>query len=122
MTTILVIDDDFYVREMLKTVLEDAGYNVLEAADGNVGIRLFNENKVHLIITDIIMPEKEGLETIQELKKTSPETKIIAMSGGAKVGPTTYLKLAQRLGANKVFQKPISITELLGSIKELLAK
>jgi DNA-binding response OmpR family regulator len=69
MATILVIDDDFYVREMLKTVLEDSGYDVLEAADGNIGVKLFSENKVDLIITDIIMPEKEGLETIQEVRK-----------------------------------------------------
>ncbi len=120
MATILVIDDDFYVREMLKTVLEDSGYDVLEAADGNIGVKLFSEHKVDLIITDIIMPEKEGLEAIQEVRKTSPDVKIIAISGGAKVGPTTYLKLAEHFGANRVFQKPIHISELLGNIKELL--
>lgn len=122
MATILVIDDDFYVREMLKTVLEDAGYDVLEAENGHVGVRLFSENKVDMIITDIIMPEKEGLETIQDVRRASPDVKIIAMSGGAKVGPTNYLKLAEHFGANRVFQKPIHISELLGNIRELLAE
>jgi CheY-like chemotaxis protein len=105
---------------MLRTVLEDFGYNVLEAPDGNVGVQLFSENRVDLIITDIIMPDKEGLETIREIKKSSPDAKIIAISGGAKVGPGTYLKLAERLGAQRVFEKPIQISVLLSSIAELL--
>lgn len=120
MATILVIDDDQHVRGMLRTVLEDFGYNVLEAPDGNVGVQLFSENRVDLIITDIIMPDKEGLETIREIKKSSPDAKIIAISGGAKVGPGTYLKLAERLGAQRVFEKPIQISVLLSSIAELL--
>lgn len=120
MATILVIDDDQHVRGMLRTVLEDFGYGVLEAADGNIGVQLFEENKVDLIITDIIMPDKEGLETIRDIKKTSPDAKIIAISGGAKVGPGTYLKLAERLGAQRVFEKPIQISVLLNSIAELL--
>jgi len=120
MATILVIDDDQHVRGMLRTVLEDFGYTVLEAADGNIGVQIFEQNQVDLIITDIIMPDKEGLETIRDIKKTAPEAKIIAMSGGAKVGPGTYLKLAERLGAQRVFEKPIQISVLLNSIAELL--
>jgi CheY-like chemotaxis protein len=120
MPTILVIDDDQHVRGMLRTVLEDFGYKVLEAPDGNIGVQLFSENRVDLIITDIIMPDKEGLETIREIKASSPDAKIIAISGGAKVGPGTYLKLAERLGAQRVFEKPIQISVLLSSIAELL--
>lgn len=122
MPTILVIDDDQHVRGMLRTVLEDSGYNVLEAPDGNVGVQLFGENRVDLIITDIIMPDKEGLETIREIKASSPDAKIIAISGGAKVGPGTYLKLAERLGAQRAFEKPIQISVLLSSISELLGE
>lgn len=121
MPTILVIDDDQHVRGMLRTVLEDFGYKVLEAPDGNIGVQLFSENRVDLIITDIIMPDKEGLETIREIKASSPDAKIIAISGGAKVGPGTYLKLAERLGAQRVFEKPIQMSVLLSSIAELLA-
>jgi len=120
MPTILVIDDDQHVRGMLRTVLEDFGYKVLEAPDGNIGVQLFSENRVDLIITDIIMPDKEGLETIREIKASSPDAKIIAISGGAKVGPGTYLKLAELMGAQRAFEKPIQISVLLSSIAELL--
>jgi CheY-like chemotaxis protein len=120
MTQILVIDDDDLIRGLLRSVLEKAGYQVLEAPDGNVGIEIFREQSADLIITDILMPEKEGLETIMEIKRESPDVKIIAISGGAKCGPFTYLKLAERFGAERVFSKPLEMRQLLQAIRELL--
>ena len=120
MTQILVIDDDDLIRGLLRSVLEKAGYQVLEAPDGNVGIENFREQSADLIITDILMPEKEGLETIMEIRRESPDVKIIAISGGAKVGPFTYLKLAERFGAERVFSKPLEMRQLLQAIRELL--
>lgn len=120
MKRILVIDDDTQVRGMLRAVLQDAGYEVIEAEDGNRGLRLFRDNEVHLIITDIIMPDKEGLETIMDVKKESPDVRIIAISGGARVGPFSYLTLAEKFGAHRVFSKPLPMQELLEAIEELL--
>jgi CheY-like chemotaxis protein len=120
MPLILVIDDDDQVRGLLKDMLERAGYEVLEAQDGNIGLQLFRAHSVDITITDILMPEKEGLETIMDIRKESPHAKIIAISGGAKVGPFAYLKLAERFGAQRVFSKPLKMATLLQAVEELL--
>ncbi len=121
MALILIIDDDDIIRRMLRLMLTKAGYDVLDAADGKEGIELFRENNVDLVITDLIMPEKEGLEMIMELKTDFPDVKIIAMSGGAQMGPEGYLQLADALGAQQTLKKPIARQELLGAIAEILA-
>ncbi len=121
MARILIIDDDDIIRRMLRLMLTKAGYDVLDAADGKEGIELFRENNVDLVITDLIMPEKEGLEMIMELKTDFPDVKIIAMSGGAQMGPEGYLQLADALGAQQTLKKPIARQELLGAIAEILA-
>jgi len=122
---ILVIDDDSSTRVLIRFVLEKAGYCVFEAANGMKGIQIFNKNKIDLIVTDIIMPEKEGLETIIELRKTCPEIKIIAISAGEGdvSKQNEYLDLANNLGADQVVGKPIigiSKERLLNSVKALL--
>lgn len=95
-------------------------YDVLEAPDGIEGIKLFRENAVDLIITDIIMFEKDGVVTIMEVRKDSPNVKIIAISGGANIGPEVYLQLADTVGADRALTKPIDRKELLHTIDELL--
>ncbi|MFH0823206.1 MAG: response regulator [Pseudomonadota bacterium] len=120
MARILVIDDDDLVLSMLGRVLENAGHVVTVASNGEVGIRLFREQPTDLIITDIIMPEKEGWETILELRGEFPHVKIIAISGGGRQGPYGYLMLAKRFGAERVFSKPLKSEELLNAISELL--
>ena len=75
-----------------------------------------------LIVTDIIMPDKEGLESIMDYKQLNPEVKIIAISGGARIGPHTYLKMAEKFGAKKVFSKPFRNKELLDAVEELLSE
>jgi len=85
MARILVIDDDIQILEMLGQTLEREGYEVVDALDGKEGMRLYREAPTDLVITDIVMPEKEGVETIMELKRDFPDVKIIAMSGGGQI-------------------------------------
>ncbi len=120
MARILIIDDDSQIRRMLRQMLEAAGYEVAAAADGIEGIALFREAPFDLVITDLIMPEKEGIEMIMELKAEYPGVKIIAMSGGARMGPDAYLKLANSLGAERTFSKPIARNTLMSAIQEML--
>ena len=93
MHRILVIDDDHHILLMIKKMLERAGFEVDLAANGDEGLELFKKLSVDLVITDIIMPEKEGLETIREMKRLRSDLKIIAMSGGGKVSSDNYLNL-----------------------------
>ncbi len=120
MARILVIDDEELVRFTLKQALEKAGHEVVEAADGNDGIAVCRRSPVDLIITDIIMPEKEGIETIVELRRDDPDVKIIAISGGGRIGTKDYLELAQRFGARQVLRKPFGRQELLDAVQETL--
>ena len=120
MSVILIIDDDEKFRNMLRQMLERAGYKVDEAADGNEGLRLIKEKQIDLAVVDIIMPEKEGLETIKELRQNFPNLKIIAISGGGRGKPETYLKPAKLIGAHYTFAKPIDKEEMLGAVKELI--
>ena len=121
MAVILLIDDDDQYRATVKELLEFEGYRVLDAQDGRTGIRLYRENKVDLVITDIIMPGQEGIETIQALKMLSPEVKVIAISGGGQIDPDIYLKLAKGTGAVRTFSKPFQREKLLEVIHELLS-
>ena len=120
MARILVIDDDNQMREMLRRKLENEGYEVLDASDGNVGMKLLRERDADLVITDIIMPNKEGIETILELKRDFPDVKVIAICGGGRFGPEDYLHLAKGLGVHSTFSKPFKLHDLLGSIQDAL--
>ena len=120
MAHILIIDDDDQFRGMLRQFIERNGHEVTEASGGKEGIRLYQENPTDLIITDLIMPGKDGIETIQELKKIFPRVKIIAISGGGRLGPEDYLHLAKMLGAKRILSKPIKLSELSKTIEELL--
>ena len=117
MARILIIDDDVQVLDMLGQTFEQEGYEVIIAANGKEGIRLYREDPADLIITDLIMPEKEGIETIRELKRDFPDVKIIAISGGGRLDPEGYLHTAKMLGANRTFTKPVKREELLKAVK-----
>jgi DNA-binding response OmpR family regulator len=122
MKKILVIDDDDLFGSMLKRMLDKAGYQVELAVDGIQGIKMFSVFEPDLVITDIIMPEKEGIEVIMELRKLSPDVKIIAVSGGGRRMPgLSILPIAKRLGAIHTFSKPVDRPELLAAIEELFA-
>lgn len=120
MRRILVIDDEPYILLMLKEMLEKAGYEVDLASNGREGMALFEKDSADLVITDIFMPDKEGLEVILELKKRRPELKIIAMSGGGRTFPGSYLETAKHFGADIIFQKPFKQKDLISAVKELL--
>jgi DNA-binding response OmpR family regulator len=115
------VDDDELFRPMLHAMLERSGFAVEAVNSGNEALARYRENPADLVITDLIMPDKEGLETIRELRAEAPGVKIIAMSGGGRTSTTTYLQLAGRLGAAKVLSKPFSQQELLDAITTVLA-
>lgn len=122
MARILVIDDEELARFTIREILETAGHDVTEARDGEEGIAFQAANPFDLIITDIIMPRKEGVETIIELKRDHPNLRIIAISGGGRTRNLDFLKLAEEYGADKVLPKPFSEDELLAAVKECFYK
>lgn len=120
MGRVLVIDDEPQIRSMLRMMLERAGYEVEEAPDGIEGIRIYRNKPVDLIISDLIMPNKDGIGMIIELKKEFPDVKIIAMSGGGLNKPEGYLEGAKKLGAQRTLTKPINRDELLRTVSDTL--
>jgi len=122
MARILVIEDDEQVLDMLYQMLIREGYDVLKASNGREGMRLYREEPIDLIITDLIMPEKEGIETIIELRRDFPDVKIIAISGGGRVGTKDYLHIAKILGVQRTFTKPVARELLLSAISELIGE
>ena len=124
MARILVIEDDNEVRDYLESVLSRDGYEVVGASNGKDGVAIFQQNPVDLVITDIIMPEKDGIETITDLRRDNADVKVIAISGGERRPEgmsRNYLHSARLLGANRSMQKPIANKDLLAAIRELLA-
>src|SRR5690242_19230714 len=108
MRTVLIIDDDAEYRQGLKIFLEHRNYAVLEAANGKEGLRVLDEKPVDLVLTDILMPEQEGIETIQAIRRERPELKIIAMSGSEPV----TLRIAEKRGASATFSKSVPFRQL----------
>lgn len=120
-TKILIIDDDEGVRDTLAENLEVSGYEVIQAIDGAQGLLMIDpEDLPQIVITDIIMPRQEGLETIIAIRKLYPSIKIIAMSGGGRAKAMDFLGLAQRLGAEIIMAKPVDIDGLERVIKSLI--
>ena len=115
MATILVIDDELPVRQLLGTILERAGYEVILAENGEIGLRIFAERLPDVVIIDMFMPEKEGLETILALRRLSPDTRIVAISGGGRHG-IDVLELAEGLGAAVTLHKPFRKEEILAAV------
>jgi YesN/AraC family two-component response regulator len=120
MERILIIDDEPQIRSMIRLILEREGYAVMEASDGIEGIRVFRERPADLVITDLIMPNKDGIGMIIEIKREFPKVKIVAMSGGGLNRPEGYLRGAQRLGAACTLSKPINRQEILRAVKDTL--
>src|SRR5687768_12074125 len=97
MPKILLIDDDDAFRKVVRLALTSMGHDVIEACDGGEGLRLLKANSIDLVLTDLIMPDKEGIETIMEIQRMRPELKIIAMSGGGRISPKVLLRLTGEL-------------------------
>ena len=122
MAKILVVDDNNKFREMTSLVLRKAGHIVTVATNGNEATRLVQDNTFDLVITDLVMPEKDGIETIMELRRKIPALKIIAMSGGGLVAPENYLVIARQLGTAQTLAKPFSRDELLAAVDRVLSE
>ncbi len=120
MARILLIDDEEGLRAVLRLCLERLGYEVIDARDGASALALFREAPVDLVLTDLVMPGMEGLETIRELRRRNPELKIIAMSGGERTDASDNLKMALLFGASSVFSKPFSMDELAKGVSDVL--
>ena len=120
MARILVVDDDDSLRRLLKAVLERAGHEVTTAGDGFEAIRLVDAQPFDLVITDLIMPEMEGIQMIGQLRRLAPDTKIIAMSGGGRGSAGDYLELATQLGATMSLAKPFTPDTLLEAVRSTL--
>lgn len=122
MVRILIIDDEEPIRFTLRAILQKAGYEIAEATNGEEGLALQREQPFDLIITDIIMPEKAGVETIIDLRSNYPDLKIIAISGGGRTRNLDFLKIAKQYGADKYLTKPFSRDELLAVIQSCLGE
>jgi len=116
------MDDCGDFRSLVRDILIEDGYEVLEAADGNEGLQLYHRNPVSIVIIDMLMPKKDGLETIMELRKLPSRAKIIAVSGGGRIPPTEYLDMASTSGIDYTFTKPIDPNALLSTIRQILDK
>ena len=116
---VLVIDDDCAAREALSGMLGKLGWSVLTAPDGVQGVEQFERERPDLVITELLMPEKEGLQTILEIRRASPKVGIVAISAGGRTKSTTFLDLAKKMGANGALKKPILADELEQAIRGL---
>ena len=120
MSRILVIDDEEGIRRLLRDTLEDAGYEVVEAEDGEEGLRLFSAEPADLVITDILMPKRSGIETISDLRSKHPGVKIIAVSGGGRTENLEFLEIAGKVGADRTIAKPFDLDEVVSTVRGLL--
>ena len=120
MAKIVLIDDDDAVRRTIVRMLEVTPHEVHEAADGDAGVALCQSVRPDLVITDLMMPQKEGIETIRTLKQDQPSLKILAISGGGQSGSVDFLDMARSLGADEGLQKPFRRAELVEVVNRLL--
>jgi DNA-binding response OmpR family regulator len=120
MARILVVDDDPVLRGALRVVLEAAGHDVMEAAHGDAALRVYGERGADLVLVDLFMPERDGLQVIRALRAAIPRPQIVAMSGGGRFGQIEVLGAAASLGAARTLRKPFEPRDLLAAIRELL--
>lgn len=122
MSQILVVEDEKSVRAVITEILSLSGHIVIEAAGGREGIKLYHEHPADLVITDLLMPEVDGLDLIMELRQSNPQAKIIAMSGGGILDTDSYLEIAEKFGACCGLSKPFTAEELINLVQKVLAE
>jgi len=118
--TIILIEDDGVLRHAMRRILEGAGHRLREAAEGGEGLRLLRAEPAEVVVTDLMMPGKEGIETIRELRQEFPAVRILAVSGGGAFGARTPLAMAKRLGADAALAKPFTLSQLRETVESLL--
>jgi CheY-like chemotaxis protein len=120
MATILIIDDNDDLRDTLVVLLEDEGYTTFVAHDGQSGVRMFDKTRPDLVLTDIIMPDADGIETIRQIRRLDPTARIVAMSGRSLIGNDYYLRMAKTLGAAEILPKPFEPDRLMRAVERCL--
>lgn len=120
MACILIIDDEENVRFTLAKALKSQHHEIFQACDGDAGLKILDKQEIDLVITDILMPNREGLETIQTIRMNWPHVKVIAMSGGGRIRNTEFLKVAEKFGASVILKKPFSMEALRDEVSKLL--
>ena len=122
MANILLVEDEPLVQETLSSAMKSKGHTVVTAGNGVEGLKRFAEKQFDLVVTDIIMPDKEGIEMILEMRRNRPDAKIIAISGGGRTGNVEFLKMAGSLGAVATLKKPIRLAEFLTVLNDCLGR
>lgn len=122
MARIIIIDDQDAIRSIVRRTLERHGHTVVEAPDGQAGMRLLLEQPVDLVITDIFMPGQDGIETLRAVRKDFPGVPVIVMSGGSRIGDLDLREAAEVLGAVRTIQKPFGAHEILKVVSEVLGQ
>ncbi len=117
--TVLVVEDNPIVMQTATMLLEDSGFRVVTAVDGVDGLKKFRQATPDVVLTDIIMPDKEGISLIIDIRRERPDAKIIAMSGGGRIGNSDYVTIAKALGADIGLRKPFDDLELINAVREL---
>ena len=119
---ILVVDDEPEIRELLTIILESAGNTVVSAQNGFEALKVMGDLPVEVVMTDLLMPERDGLEFITDLRKKFPKVRIVAMSGGGHIGQEAYLRIAKGFGAHVLLEKPFDQSQIFGAIETACAK
>lgn len=123
MAKILVVDDEDNIRFVIKEILEQDHHEVTEARTGSEALKIFEQKPAELVITDLVMPDKNGIDLILELKNRYPNVRILAISGGGGLnGRFDYIPIAELIGARSVMRKPFNIVELRETVKGILAE
>ena len=122
MKNILLVDDEEPIRKVLSTVLTEEGHSFAEASSGIEALKIMETQSFDLVITDVIMPDCDGIELVMSIRKKMPDVKVIVMSGGGRVRADDYLNLAKKLGATRVFEKPFNTAEFRETVSELLGE
>jgi CheY-like chemotaxis protein len=121
MATVLVVDDDDMIRDVIRSALERSGHEVLEAAEGSEALRKLKEGGVEVMIVDIMMPKKGGIETLMELRRSAPKVKSIVISGKVDTDSASFKNLIRAFGVGRVFPKPFDLGELTSTVDKLVA-
>jgi two-component system response regulator (stage 0 sporulation protein F) len=120
MARVLIIDDDAPTRDVLRQLLNREGYETVEACDGHEGVQCSQAASMDVIILDMLLPEQSGLEVIRKLREVDPAVPIIAISGYGYAGPLDFLRVAETCGAQRTFQKPFQLRDLLKAVRDLM--